>query len=597
MLTDKCTELFSTSVNEGYTVQIDGEKQAFKTNLMGLVRFSAQNHKATTAAVYSIIYWALVIYTCVFTIMYFKRFLYMAFFTMIAPLVALTYPIDKVGDGKSQAFNMWFKEYTMNAIIQPIHLILYTVFVGSAYNLVAKNPIYALVAIFFLIPAEKFIKKMFGLDKAESTSGFGSFAGGALAMSGLKHLSNLGPGGKSKKESGGSGDSSDEEGNSNYRSPNEAGDLSSFDSDAQQQEARQQMLDADDENFGGQDWDAQQRDALAREQSQNDGGMQYNDDEYAQILRDSGYSEEEIAQMMGGNGNSVNNDGQQGQADSSRQGDAQNSGEKPKRSVVGAAGRVVARGAGSVGRQVWRNKGRYAKAAAGFAAKTGVRAAGAAAFAMPALAAGLTTGDFSKAMQFTATGAAIGATIGGKTYDNAVEPLASGAVNVARNARNAYQEERFGNEEAERRQRERQNARAKKDFMSNEKEIKKYRELASKMGYNGSVKNLMEAASDYKEAGVTDDTMIQNALKAEYRTNKSVGGSNNQHKQYVDMASFAHQNGFGKDHIEDDKKRTSFENVISSKLQKPKDQKQAAQTLAEIFDRGDMYKKVGKLGK
>lgn len=35
---------------------------------------------------------------------------------MIAPLVALTYPIDKVKDGKAQAFDMWFKEYTMNAI-------------------------------------------------------------------------------------------------------------------------------------------------------------------------------------------------------------------------------------------------------------------------------------------------------------------------------------------------------------------------------------------------------------------------------------------------------------------------------------------------
>ena len=525
----------------------------------------------------------------------------MAFFTMIAPLVALTYPIDKVGDGKSQAFNMWFKEYTMNAIIQPIHLILYTVFVGSAYNLVAKNPLYALVAIAFLIPAEKFVKKMFGLDKAESTSGFGSFAGGALAMSGLKHLTGIGSGGSSKKQSGGSSDSDDEGGRPNYRSPNEAGDLSSFDSDAKEKEAIQQMLDTDDENFGGQDWDSQQRDALAREQNKNDGGMQYSDDEYAQILRDSGYSEDEIAQMTGGSGSgsSANSEGKQEQVDNNTQTNAQvESGTQPKRrNVVKAAGRVVGRGASAVGRQVWRNKGNYAKSAVKFAARTGVRAAGAAAFAMPALAAGLTTGDFSKAMQFAGTGAALGATIGGKAFDNVAEPVATGAVDIARNARNAYQEERYGNEEAERRQRERQNQKAKKDFMSNEKEIKKYRELASKMGYNGSVKNLMDAASDYKEAGVTDDAMIQNALKAEYRNNKTVGGNNSQHKQYVDMASFAHQNGFGKDHIEDDKKRTSFENVISSKLQKPKDQQQAAQTLAEIFDRGDMYKKVGKLGK
>ena len=40
----------------------------------------------------------------------------MAFLTIIAPLVALTYPIDKINDGKAQAFNMWFKEYIFNLL-------------------------------------------------------------------------------------------------------------------------------------------------------------------------------------------------------------------------------------------------------------------------------------------------------------------------------------------------------------------------------------------------------------------------------------------------------------------------------------------------
>ena len=101
----------------------------------------------------------------------------MAFFTMIAPLVALTYPIDKVGDGKAQAFNMWFKEYTVNAMIQPIHLLLYTALVSSAISLASANPIYAIVAIGFMIPAEKFIKKMFKVE-SETASGIGSFADG-----------------------------------------------------------------------------------------------------------------------------------------------------------------------------------------------------------------------------------------------------------------------------------------------------------------------------------------------------------------------------------------------------------------------------------
>ena len=190
----------------------------------------------------------------------------------------------------------------------------------------------------------------------------------------------------------------------------------------------------------------------------------------------------------------------------------------------------------------------------------------------------------------------MGSTIGGKAYDRIATPLAGGVANTVRNSRNAFEEEYYGMEEATRRQRERQNKKATAEFMHDEKEIKKYRKLKSDMGYKGNVQDLMSAAADYKVAGVTDDKMVQNALKAEARNNNGeVGG--NDHKQYVDMASFASQNGFGKDHIEDDKKRVAFENVITSKLSNPKDQKRAAQTLAEIFDRGTMYKNVGQLGK
>lgn len=50
---------------------------------------------------YLIIYVALVTFTAVFTIRYIKRVIYIAFLTMIAPLVALTYPLDKLKDRKS----------------------------------------------------------------------------------------------------------------------------------------------------------------------------------------------------------------------------------------------------------------------------------------------------------------------------------------------------------------------------------------------------------------------------------------------------------------------------------------------------------------
>ena len=189
MFTENITYMISKS-NNTIVVNVPSENVSFRTNMIGYVRFMAQSKDFGDATAFTLIYLVLVIYTGMFTITYLKRFLYMAFFTMISPLVALTYPIDKLRDGKAQAFDMWFKEYTMNLVIQPVHLILYTVLISSASELAVDNPIYACVAIAFLLPAEKFIKKMFGLDKAQTTSGLGEIAGGALAMQGIKMIGN-----------------------------------------------------------------------------------------------------------------------------------------------------------------------------------------------------------------------------------------------------------------------------------------------------------------------------------------------------------------------------------------------------------------------
>ena len=75
---------------------------------------------------------------------------------------------------------MWFREYVLNILIQPVHLLLYSVLVGGAIELVSANVIYAIVAIGFMIPAEKLIRKFFGFDNAGTLSAAGSFAGGAL---------------------------------------------------------------------------------------------------------------------------------------------------------------------------------------------------------------------------------------------------------------------------------------------------------------------------------------------------------------------------------------------------------------------------------
>lgn len=156
-----------------------------------------------TAAGYTLMYLALVMLTFTFTMFYLKRVILVAFLTMIAPMIALTYPLDKIKDGKAQAFNYWLKEYIFNCLIQPVHLLLYTLLVTNAGDFATENILYSIIAIAFLVPAEKLIKEMFGIkSQATSTSAITAAAGGALAMNMVNKLQKIrGNGGKSSGES------------------------------------------------------------------------------------------------------------------------------------------------------------------------------------------------------------------------------------------------------------------------------------------------------------------------------------------------------------------------------------------------------------
>ena len=172
-------------------IEENGKNVQFSTDLMGLIRFKMQYNNGWTKLLYLIFYMAMVMYTCLFTFYYLKRVIVIAFLTLISPLVVLTYPIDKLKDGKAQAFDMWLKEYVFNALLQPFHLIIYTIFVGSAIELSAKNPIFAIISLAFITPAEKLLRKFFGFEKASTAGTLGglvSVAGGAAAMNLAKHL-------------------------------------------------------------------------------------------------------------------------------------------------------------------------------------------------------------------------------------------------------------------------------------------------------------------------------------------------------------------------------------------------------------------------
>ena len=157
----------------------------------------------------TVIYAAMVIMNIIFVVKYVLRALTLIFLVLLAPITCITYPIDKISDGKAQAYDMWFKEFLYQVIIQPFHLLIYVVLIGSAAQLAADNLIYAMLCFGVMIPAEKFIKQMFGF-KDKLGSPLGSFAGGALASQLISKAKGGGSKVKNKESDDGSENNSTE---------------------------------------------------------------------------------------------------------------------------------------------------------------------------------------------------------------------------------------------------------------------------------------------------------------------------------------------------------------------------------------------------
>lgn len=171
----KCTEMITSFL-------VDSPSSGFSTGVdtfFAEIRYRALEAGDETKFGYTLMYIIMVFYTIMFTYKYVKRLIYLAFLTMISPLVALTYPIDKLKDGSAQAFNKWFKEYVFNVLIQPIHLLLYCMLITSAINLAETNMVYAVIALAFILEAEKIIKDLFGIQTQRGEAS-GAITGGVM---------------------------------------------------------------------------------------------------------------------------------------------------------------------------------------------------------------------------------------------------------------------------------------------------------------------------------------------------------------------------------------------------------------------------------
>lgn len=110
---------------------------------------------------YSLFFWFLTFLQVKFFFTYLKRTFTVMFLVVISPLITVTFPIDKFGNGKAEAYEMWLKELVINIVIQPIHAIIYLVFVYTAGKIAETVPFVAMIFLLSLGRVENIIRNIF----------------------------------------------------------------------------------------------------------------------------------------------------------------------------------------------------------------------------------------------------------------------------------------------------------------------------------------------------------------------------------------------------------------------------------------------------
>lgn len=499
------------------------------TNLMSNIADSCYYASGVTKLGYGIMFVALVFMTGMFVIYYLRRAITLAFLTIIAPLVAMTYPIDKISDGKSQAFDMWLKDYIFNSLIQPLHLLLYTILVSSAINLATQNILYSCVALYFIKQAEGILRRFFGFDsKAPGVGKLGGLAGLALAGTAVKSLagkphqgtktdrSNLRSGGnesgsdnKPIRQKGSAKDLSEFHNNDgddvNNATDLDSGSNASFDSDSSPDsnsddkgkeipdygedfERQNRYKQLEDEGIIGEEADNIVQNELGDKNTSRSpidkDGTDYQRAVRARELRSQGLSPDEVTERLNQElpFDRYNNNQEQNNNENDN-----NQSKKPNRS------KKTLRFARNTGKYTGKALKQTARAGAKVIG-AGVRATGAVTGAAVGVAAGIATGNV---MQSAVTGATVGAGVSGRVI-NTTARATSGIEDVASKTLNKTERHRM-NKQYE-------------NFVNKNKQ--KFKDE-----YGRDYKNKLEEAREYTNAGITDFDKIKKGFKIADRNN------------------------------------------------------------------------------
>lgn len=137
--------------------------------------------------------WSIIVYqTFALLFMYYKRLIVIIVLIVIFPLVMIFYIFDKIGDGKAQSLQSWFREFLANIFVQVLHAALYVTVVNIGLEIYIKNPstnwFFLIITVCLLFPAERMLRQIIGLSSSTLGELKNNMTGLALAAYGVKTL-------------------------------------------------------------------------------------------------------------------------------------------------------------------------------------------------------------------------------------------------------------------------------------------------------------------------------------------------------------------------------------------------------------------------
>lgn len=157
--------------------------------MIELERLAKENNRV----IYAIAWIILLFQTFAVLFMYAKRIVVTMILICLFPIVMAMYVLDKMGDGKSQSLETWFKEFMANTTVQFFHAIIYIMIINIAIDAVRADPsrnwFILIIATCSLFPVERIMRDILGvksttLGQLKLSAGAVIGAGVALAATG-----------------------------------------------------------------------------------------------------------------------------------------------------------------------------------------------------------------------------------------------------------------------------------------------------------------------------------------------------------------------------------------------------------------------------